>query len=58
MTEWRWIDVFARHLRACALTEGAFLFHVGLCVEVIRPTEPRWPIFQVEQPTAEKKNGK
>ena len=22
MTEWRWIDVFARHLRACALSHG------------------------------------
>jgi 2,5-dihydroxypyridine 5,6-dioxygenase len=22
MTEWRWIDVFARHLRACALGDG------------------------------------
>jgi 2,5-dihydroxypyridine 5,6-dioxygenase len=22
MSEWRWIDVFARHLRACALSEG------------------------------------
>ena len=22
MTEWRWIEVFAHHLRACALTHG------------------------------------
>ena len=22
MTEWRWIDIFARHLRACALDDG------------------------------------
>ena len=22
MTEWRWIEVFARHLRACALSHG------------------------------------
>ena len=22
MTEWRWLDVFARHLRACALSHG------------------------------------
>jgi hypothetical protein len=27
---------------SCALSEGSFQFRVGLCVEVIRPTELRW----------------
>jgi hypothetical protein len=41
----------------CALDEGSVRFRVGLCVEVIKPEEPHWPVFQWADPPAETKNG-
>jgi hypothetical protein len=37
---------------SCALSEGSFSFRVGLCVEVVRPSELRWDVEERPEPRA------
>jgi hypothetical protein len=46
------------HLPSYPAPPGGVRFRVGLCVEVIKPAEPHWPVFQWADPPAETKNGR